>query len=91
MAAEDYIPSFGYEHALEPIEYYADDFEIVRQTEKAVLFEIDGVEIWLPRSQIRVFQDKASKRDDSLIIVASAWIAEKRPNVWKMRGGVIDA
>jgi len=50
--------------------------EIIRTTDKALLCDIDGKEIWIPRSQVEsggeVGSD-ASEGDEGLIVL-SAWI-----------------
>ena len=45
--------------------------EIVRETEKAILFKINDEEVWLPKSQIEV-----SEEGDNVVEVPE-WLAEK--------------
>lgn len=44
--------------------------DILRESEKAVLFDFAGEELWLPKSQIEI------KKDESVVWVAK-WLADK--------------
>jgi len=55
------------EPQLEDVEYY----EIIHETEKAILFDIDGKQVWLPRSMIEV------NRDDKVVTMPHSFAVEK--------------
>ena len=51
------------------------DVEEVRETEKAYLFNIEGDEMWVPKSQVR-----GRKKDDGKIVRVelTSWIASQK-------------
>lgn len=48
-----------------------------RETDLAILCEIDGDEIWIPKSQIAAESDVQGVHDDGTLIV-TRWIAEEK-------------
>lgn len=55
-------------------------FENVKRiTEKAILFEIEGVDVWIPLSQISpVDRDQYSEGDADGSVSISEWIANEK-------------
>jgi hypothetical protein len=54
--------------------------EIIRTTELAILCDIDGEEVWIPRSQVESGGEigaDASEGDEGLIVL-SAWVAREK-------------
>jgi hypothetical protein len=56
------------------------DYDLLYQTEKGgglcVRKEINGIDIWLPLSQIE-FDGKAYRRNDYITVTIPDWLAEK--------------
>ena len=53
-----------------------EDVQAIRETEKALLCQIKGEEIWVPRSQIREESDVKDAGDDGTLVVSN-WFATK--------------
>lgn len=49
----------------------------IRETDKAVLFELDGEEIWIPKSVIHADSEVWSESDEPGSLVVNRWWAEK--------------
>jgi hypothetical protein len=50
--------------------------EVIEETEKAILFDFDGDEIWIPKSQIEDV-DMIERGDVDVIVAIPLWLAEK--------------
>jgi hypothetical protein len=58
----------------EPVEF--EDVRVKAETELAILCEIDGKEVWIPRSQVHDDSEVSSQGDEGTLILAR-WFAEK--------------
>jgi RNase P/RNase MRP subunit p29 len=47
--------------------------EVVHETEKAILFNVDGIEEWVPKSQI---EEEDFEAGDSMTITIPEWLAK---------------
>jgi hypothetical protein len=54
-----------------------DDVTILRTTDMAVLFEIDGSEYWIPQSQIDDDSEVWEEGDEGTLVI-SKWIADQK-------------
>lgn len=54
---------------------------VVRQTDLAFLFRVDGVEVWVPKSQLRWPEDY-SVGDHDVAVTMSEWIADQKGFEW---------
>lgn len=54
-----------------------EDVEAIAETEGAILCDIDGDEIWIPKSQIDESSEVSDDQDVGTLVV-SRWIAEKK-------------
>lgn len=85
MAAEDYIPDYCDDHD-QPggVIYFLDDYELIRQTEKAVLVRAGEVEAWLPKSQCRLARPPfKGMTDSSVILSCEGWLAQQKNLPWR--------
>lgn len=57
------------------VEYVTLHCEVLRTTDKAVLVELNGEEVWIPRSQCEGGDD-IDEGDDSINV--TRWFADKR-------------
>lgn len=48
------------------------------ETDAAVLLEIEGEEVWLPKSQVFAGLEGDEERGDDVIVTIPAWLAEKK-------------
>ena len=55
---------------------HLEDVEILKETEKAFLVDLDGEEYWLPKSQI-LDADEYREGDEGTLSI-SAWIAREK-------------
>lgn len=56
-----------------------DDVRCLRETEKALLCEIEGEEVWLPKSQVHEDSEVFDAEEHSEgTLVVTAWLAEKQ-------------
>jgi len=58
---------------LDPVEL---DVFCIAETDLAILVDIDGEEIWIPRSQIEDDSEVVEKGDEGTLII-SGWLAEQ--------------
>lgn len=54
-----------------------DDANVIRATEKAILVEVGGEEMWVPQSQIDDDSEVWEERQEGTLIV-SEWWAERK-------------
>lgn len=54
-----------------------DDVNVIRATEKAILVEVGGEEMWVPQSQIDDDSEVWEERQEGTLIV-SEWWAERK-------------
>jgi hypothetical protein len=54
-----------------------DDCRVKRQTDKAVLVEADGVEAWIPQSQIHDDSEVWKEGDEGTLVIPE-WLAEAK-------------
>lgn len=51
---------------------------VKKATEKALLVEVDGEEVWLPRSQIVEDESEALEEGDTGTLAITQWIAREK-------------
>jgi len=56
---------------------YFDDVEVVAETPKALLCDIDGEKVWIPKSQMGD-ESEVWMEGDSGLLVISDWIAGEK-------------
>lgn len=54
-----------------------EDVRLIRQTDKAGLFDVDGEEIWIPWSQVDEGCELQSDGDEGTLIITE-WIADQK-------------
>jgi hypothetical protein len=60
----------------EPEEPVSIETVVLRETDKAVLVEVEGEQVWIPKSQIDPDSEITCKDDGPGTMLVSRWIAE---------------
>ncbi len=58
-------------------EVQIEDAECVRETDKALLVQVDGLEVWIPKSQLRDGTELKERGDVGLLVIPE-WLAEEK-------------
>jgi hypothetical protein len=60
--------------------HVACDGKCIAVSEKAILVDIDGTEVWIPQSQVHEDSEVFAKGDDGKLVITK-WIARQK-GVW---------
>lgn len=57
---------------------YLDECTCLKETDKALLIEYEGEEIWIPKSQIVYGDSEISSEGDEGVLAITQWIADEK-------------
>lgn len=55
-----------------------DDVTVIKESEKAILVDIEGDEVWIPVSQLHKTDNECKNEDDKGTLVITQWIAREK-------------
>ena len=56
---------------------YIEEVRCLRETDKALLCDVDGEEVWIPKSQIQD-DSEVTEKGDMGILAIPAWLADEK-------------